>query len=210
MVRTPRARSRESSCFRRDPPSSTNERSDTISPSFQVEEVRLDALVGGDGESGDVVLPRREGLDRALPARLRIGLAQEPVGGEIVDRDGNHEPAVAVALAARSCASRSSDVVGQLRFLHVPAGAEQLAGRGVASRGPRRRSAEGRESRAWSRARRAGAGHDPAADDRDGPRSGGRASRTAAWRRSGRRPGRGPRTRPCSCCTRPAGRGSIA
>ena len=49
-----------------------------------------------------------------------------------------------------------------------------------------------------------------AADDRDGPRFCGRGYRKAAWRRSGRRSGRSPRRRPCSCCTRPEGRGSTA
>ena len=47
------------------------ERSDRISPSFNVKEEGLDSLVGGDGEPFDVVFPCREGLDRALPADLR-------------------------------------------------------------------------------------------------------------------------------------------
>ena len=71
------------------------ERSDTISvpaPALHVKEVGLDSLVGGDGESCDVVLPCREGLDRALPAHLRMSLSKETIGGEIVDRDRDHEP----------------------------------------------------------------------------------------------------------------------
>ena len=36
----------------------------------------------------------REGLDRALPANLRISLSKEAVGGEIVDRDRNHQSVV--------------------------------------------------------------------------------------------------------------------
>src|SRR5262245_52929430 len=43
----------------------------------QVKDVSLDSLVGGDGESRDVVLPCRERLDRAFPANLRIGLPKE-------------------------------------------------------------------------------------------------------------------------------------
>ena len=37
---------------------------------LHIEKVGLDSLVGGDGESCDVVLPCRERLDRALPANL--------------------------------------------------------------------------------------------------------------------------------------------
>jgi hypothetical protein len=36
--------------------------------------------------------PCSEGLDRALPANLLISLSQETIGGEIVDRDWNHQP----------------------------------------------------------------------------------------------------------------------
>ena len=69
------------------------ERSDTISAALQdIKEVGLDSLVGGDGESCDVVLPCRECLDRALPANLRMSLSKETIGGEIVDRDRDHEP----------------------------------------------------------------------------------------------------------------------
>src|SRR6185503_15508831 len=49
-----------------------------------VKDVGLDSLVGGDGESCDVVLPCRQGLDRPLPRDLRMILAKETVGGEIV------------------------------------------------------------------------------------------------------------------------------
>src|SRR4051794_23589634 len=41
-----------------------------------VEEVGLDPLVRGDGEPVDVGLSRKEGLDRALPADLRIGVCK--------------------------------------------------------------------------------------------------------------------------------------
>src|SRR5438874_344649 len=61
---------------------------------LQVKEIGLDSLVGSDGESCDVVLPCREGLDRALPANLRMSVSKETIGGEIVDRDRDHEPAI--------------------------------------------------------------------------------------------------------------------
>src|SRR5258708_4064390 len=57
-----------------------------------IEDVGLDLLVGGDGEPRDIVLPCREGLDRALPANLRMMLSEETIGLEIVDRDRDHEP----------------------------------------------------------------------------------------------------------------------
>ncbi len=60
-------------------------------PVLYIKDVGLDSLVGGDGESGDVVLPGREGLDRALPAHARISLAKETIGGEVVDRHRDHE-----------------------------------------------------------------------------------------------------------------------
>src|SRR5687767_5222382 len=44
---------------------------------IQIEKAGLDAFVGRDSESCDLVLPRREGLDRTLPARQRIGLSEE-------------------------------------------------------------------------------------------------------------------------------------
>ena len=55
---------------------------------------------------------------------LRIGLAQEPVGGEIVDRDGNHEPALgivgsapgAVALVTLERRSRSAALPARTRL----------------------------------------------------------------------------------------------
>ena len=55
-VLMPCARSRESSCIKRAPPSSMKERSDTISApslSLHIKKVGLDSLVGGDGESCD-------------------------------------------------------------------------------------------------------------------------------------------------------------
>src|SRR3970282_1231632 len=59
-----------------------------------IKDAGLDALVGGDGEPRNVVLPRRERLDRTLPAVLRTRLSKETVRGEIVDRDRDHEPGV--------------------------------------------------------------------------------------------------------------------
>src|SRR6266850_7772727 len=69
---------------------------------LHVKKIGLDSLVGGDGESCDVVLPCREGLHRALPAHLPIdlsrrsrwrrrSLSKETIGGEIVDRERNHK-----------------------------------------------------------------------------------------------------------------------
>src|SRR6266545_7134973 len=63
---------------------------------LHVKNVGLDSLVGGDGESCDVVLPCREGLDRALPADLRMILSEDTIGGKIVDRDRDYEPAVVI------------------------------------------------------------------------------------------------------------------
>src|SRR3970040_2453375 len=57
-----------------------------------IKQVGLDALVGGDGESCDVVLPCREGLDRALPANRRMSLAKETTGCEVVERDKHNVP----------------------------------------------------------------------------------------------------------------------
>ena len=56
-------------------------------PRFYIKDAGLDSLVGGDGESGDVVLYYGEGLDRALPTGLEIGLSKQTIGGEIVDRE---------------------------------------------------------------------------------------------------------------------------
>ena len=175
-------------------------------PFLYIKEVGLDSLVGGDGKAGDVVLPGRERLDRALPARLRMSRSQETIRGKIVDRDRDHEPSLPVP--ARASSSHVQHVVCQDRFLDVSACAEQPAGSGerLGDFGNDSRRAENRELRAERR--RADDGHDPAADDRDGRRSCGRASRKAAWRRSGRRSDRRPRRRPCSCCTRPEGHGS--
>ena len=39
-----------------------------------------------------LVLQCGEGLDRALPAHVRIGLSKDTIGGEIVDRDGITKP----------------------------------------------------------------------------------------------------------------------
>src|SRR5437667_349309 len=65
-----------------------------------IKEVGFDSLVGSDGETRDLVFPCREGLDRALPAHLmdlsrrsrRRILSEETIGGEIVDRHGDHKP----------------------------------------------------------------------------------------------------------------------
>src|SRR5687767_7078034 len=44
-----------------------------------IKDVGLDSLVGGDGESCDVVLPCRQGFDRTLPADLRMILAKKTI-----------------------------------------------------------------------------------------------------------------------------------
>ena len=98
-----------------------------------IKDVGLDSLVGGDGESCDVVLPCSEGLDRALPADLRIILSKETIGGEIVDRDGNHKPFDSRGVAALAQGRPVQDVVRQERFLDISACAEQLARRGESS-----------------------------------------------------------------------------
>ncbi len=99
-----------------------NERSDSISSSFYIKQVGLDSLVGGDGKAGDFLLPGREGLDRALPARLRMSVFKETIRGEIVNRDRNDEPPHVRRTCAPSQAHRSrlltlQDVVCQERFL---------------------------------------------------------------------------------------------
>src|SRR5262249_21271252 len=60
--------------------------------STHVEDAGLDSLVGGDGESPDLVLPCSEGLDRPLPAHVLIRLEQV-VCGKIIDRDRDYETA---------------------------------------------------------------------------------------------------------------------
>src|SRR5258708_1187900 len=57
-----------------------------------IEDVGLDLLVGGDGEPRDIVLPCREGRDRALPPNLRMVLSEETIGLEIVARARDHDP----------------------------------------------------------------------------------------------------------------------
>ncbi len=64
-----------------------------------------------------------------------MSLPKESVGGEIVDRDRDHEPAAAVITRhpwdpARIVLFTPQDVVCQARFLHVSGCAEQFAGRG--------------------------------------------------------------------------------
>src|SRR5258705_6432826 len=86
---------------------------------LRVKEVGLDSLVGGDGKSCDVVFPCREGLDRALPANLRISLFKETIGREIVDGDRDHKPQL-----ARIVLFTLQNVVFQKRFLDISACAE--------------------------------------------------------------------------------------
>ena len=104
----------------------TAERHDLLAvSSLQIKDVGFDSLVGRDGESCDAVLQCGEGLDRTLPAHVRIGLSQDSIGGEIVDRDRDHEEFD----ASRSVLFIVQDVVRQQRFLDISACAEQLAGR---------------------------------------------------------------------------------
>ena len=180
-----------------------------------VKEVGLDSLVGGDGESCDVVLPCRERLDRALPAHLRMSLSEEAIGGEIVNRDRDHEPVDSRRVShARSGPRRGrrrvEDVVCQDRFLDISACAEQLAGRheSLGDLDDDSRGTENRELRA-ERGEQVTAMTLSPMIRMDGDLVDER-TRKAAWRRSGRRSGRSPRRRPCSCCTRPEGRGSTA
>src|SRR6266542_187056 len=63
---------------------------------LHVKKVGLDSLIGGDGESCDLVLPCSERLDRALPANLRMILPEETIGGEIVGGDRNQESAILI------------------------------------------------------------------------------------------------------------------
>src|SRR5258705_6276488 len=106
-------------------------------PARYVQEVGLDSLVGGDGESCDLVLPCSERLHRALPANLPIDLSRrsrwrrrslpkKTVGGEIVHRDRDHETFDSRGVTARV---EGQDIVCQERFLDISACAEQLAGR---------------------------------------------------------------------------------
>ena len=63
-----------------------------LPPLLYIKDVGLDSLVGGDRKAGDVVLPGSEGLDRALPARLRMSRSKEIIRGKVVDRNRDHEP----------------------------------------------------------------------------------------------------------------------
>ncbi len=143
-------------------------------PVLYIKDVGLDSLVGGDGKAGDVLLPGRERLDRALPARLRMSRSKEIIRGKIVDRNRDYEP---VCQFRHGLVFTRQHVVCQDRFLDVSACAEQPAGSGERLGDFGERFAEGRESRASSRATSADDGRDPAADDRDGRRSCGQASR---------------------------------
>ena len=102
---------------------------------LHIEDVSLDSLVRGDGEPCNLVLPCCQRFDRTLPANGWMSLPKESVGGEIVDRDRDHEPAAAVITRhpwdpARIVLFTPQDVVCQARFLHVSGCAEQFAGRG--------------------------------------------------------------------------------
>ena len=89
-----------------------------------VKDVGLDSLVGGDGEPREVVLPRGERFYRSLPARRPIGLAKETIGCKIVDGHRDREKSLE---RGHIGSVTLQDVVGQARFFHVSAGAEQLA-----------------------------------------------------------------------------------
>jgi hypothetical protein len=82
-----------------------------------VKEAGLDSLVGGDGDSCDVALPCSEGLDRALPADLRMSLSKETIGDEIVDRDRDHEPALVIVPSTRAELRRSLSAGGHRCYL---------------------------------------------------------------------------------------------
>ena len=86
---------------------------------------------------------------------LRIGVPKETIGGEIVDRDRNHEAALALDLAPITLL-RLQDVVRQQRFLDISARAEQpQAGASVSGTsamirgGPRIASFEPSEASRW-------------------------------------------------------------
>ena len=103
----------------------------------------------------DVVLPRREGLDRALPAHLLIGSPRRPLAARSSTVTGiTNRPARRLRPRLRaapiSSAPRLQDVVCQERFLDVSAGAEQLAGwrERLGDLGDDSRRAENRELRA--------------------------------------------------------------
>ena len=126
-----------------------NERSATDLSARYIKEVGLDSLVGGDRQASDVLLPGREGLDRALPARLRMSPSKEIIRGKIVDRNRDHKP----CYLARIVFFTLQDVVCQDRFLDVSACAEQPAGIGERFRdfGDDSRGPENRELRAERR-----------------------------------------------------------
>src|SRR5688572_20333554 len=113
----------------------------------RVKKVRLDSLLGGDAESCDVVLPRSDGLDRALPAHVRVSLIKETIGGEIVDGNRNDEHPSCFPLFFPVM---FQNPVCQRRFLDVSARAEQRAGSGesLGDFGDHSRGAENRELRA--------------------------------------------------------------
>src|SRR6185503_2873049 len=100
-------------------PSVFDQRAERYDFPILIYKVGLDALGGGDRDACEAVLPCRQGLDRPLPARPRIGL-EEPVGSQVVDGHGNHEPAVIQSHRLRRAGLCSiQHIVGQQRFLNV-------------------------------------------------------------------------------------------
>ena len=79
-----------------------------------------------------------------------IGLSKQTIGGEIVDRDRNHEPFDSRGAAALAQGRSFEDVVGQDRLLGISASAEEPAsrGEGLGNFGDDSRRAENRELRA--------------------------------------------------------------
>src|SRR5215470_11233990 len=52
---------------------------------LHVKKVGVDSLVGGDGESRDLLLPCHQGLDRARPANLPVRFSKKIIRNEIVN-----------------------------------------------------------------------------------------------------------------------------
>ena len=82
-------------------------------PVLYIKEVGLDSLVGGDGKAGDVLLPGGEGLDRALPARLRMSVSRRSFAARssivtgMTNRSDSAEPCGARSGQAASLISSS-------------------------------------------------------------------------------------------------------
>ena len=79
-----------------------------------------------------------------------MSLSKETIGGEIVDRDRDHEPFDLRGGAALARSRPFQDIVRQDRFLDISACAEQPAGSGesLGDLGDHSRRAENRELRA--------------------------------------------------------------